>query len=60
MPLKEENEEKNLTPNIKTYKGPLFHPNPFINEYNKMGWNLLPAIFPQKPNYKPVVGENIY
>ena len=34
-------------------------PNP-IMEYNQRGFQLVPAVVPQNPNYKEQVGEFIY
>ena len=39
---------------------PLAHPDPAINGYNLGGFKLIPAVVPQNPNYKNMVGEYIY
>ena len=39
---------------------PLAHPDPIINAYNLGGFKLIPAVVPQNPNYKNMVGEFIY
>jgi hypothetical protein len=36
------------------------NPDPAINEYNKRGAHLIPAVAPQNPNVKEMIGEFIY
>ena len=38
----------------------LANPDPKVNAYNQKGFNLLPAVFPENPNLKQMVGEFIY
>lgn len=39
---------------------PLPNPDPMVNGYNQKGFTLLPAIVPENPNIKRLVGEFIY
>jgi hypothetical protein len=41
-------------------QAPLFSADPLINAYNQKGFGYLPAVVPQNPNYKAIVGEFIY
>lgn len=36
------------------------NPDPVIDNYNKRGFVFLPAVVPENPNYKSIVGEFIY
>jgi hypothetical protein len=42
------------------YPGPLANPDPIINAYNQRGFTYLPAVVPQNPNLKQLVGDFIY
>lgn len=39
---------------------PLVSADPYVNEYNVKGCSLMPAVNPQNPNYKNMIGEFIY
>ena len=39
---------------------PLGNADPVINNYNLKGFGYLPAVVPENPNYKGLVGEFIY
>jgi hypothetical protein len=39
---------------------PLPSQDPVINAYNQKGFGYLPAVVPENPNYKAIVGEFIY
>lgn len=39
---------------------PMASADPFVNDYNMKGCTFIPAVNPQNPNYKNLVGEFIY
>jgi len=39
---------------------PLANPDPYVNDYNMRGCQYIPAVNPQNPNYKNMIGEYIY
>jgi len=41
-------------------QAPLPNVDPVINTYNQKGVGYLPAVVPENPNYKAIVGEFIY
>lgn len=41
-------------------QAPLPNPDPLVNAYNQKGFGYLPAVVPENPNYKTLVGEFIY
>ena len=41
-------------------QAPLANPDPLVSNYNLKGFGYLPAVVPENPNYKPLVGEFIY
>ena len=41
-------------------QAPLPNVDPVINTYNQKGFGYLPAVVPENPNYKAIVGEFIY
>ena len=38
----------------------LASPDPKVNAYNMKGFSYIPAVYPENPNYKQLVGEFIY
>jgi hypothetical protein len=41
-------------------QAPMMNQDPMINAYNQRGFTLLPAITPENPNYKSMVGDFIF
>ncbi len=41
-------------------QAPLQNADPVISSYNQKGFGYLPAVVPENPNYKAIVGEFIY
>ena len=39
---------------------PLYHPDPAVQDYNLKGVQRIPAVVPENPNLKLLIGEFIY